>query len=103
MNNNPNYNYVELDERAFSIFLIEGIHFYLDQDPPLRRSSIIDYSMRLWNRWIDMNNEEKRPYIDRAMEELRRLRRYHRADIYRELMRDDIIDDDNHGRRARQN
>lgn len=103
MNNNPNYNYVELDERAFSIFLIEGIHYYLDQDPPLRRSSIIDYCMRLWNRWNDLNNEEKRPFLERAEEELRRLRRYHRADIYRELMRDDILpDDDNHRNRRRQ-
>jgi len=103
MNNNPNYEYVELDERAFAIFLMEGIHFYLEQDPPLRRSSIIDYCMRLWNRWSNMNNEEKRPFIERAREELRRLRRYHRTDIYRDAMRDDILndDDDNRGRRRR--
>jgi hypothetical protein len=52
-----------------------------------------------------MNNEEKRPFLERAEEELRRLRRYHRADIYRQLMRDDILpDDDNHHRRRhRQN
>jgi len=108
MNNNPNFDYVELDERAFAIFLMEGIHFYLDQDPPLRRSSIIDYCMRLWNRWCNMNNDEKRPFVERAREELRRLRRYHRADIYRDAMHDDNINEDDDNRRlarrqARQN
>jgi hypothetical protein len=50
-----------------------------------------------------MNNEEKRPFIERAREELRRLRRYHRTDIYRDAMRDDILNDndDNRGRRRR--
>jgi hypothetical protein len=90
----------EIDERAFAIFLIEGIQYYLDQDPPLRHGSIYDYCGRLWNRWIQMSENEKVPFVDRALEQLRRLRRYRRADIYRDVMRDDI-DEDNTRRRRR--
>lgn len=87
------FSSVEIDERAFAIFLIEGIQYFLDQDPPLRQGSIMDYCSRLWNRWHDMSNQEKMPFRDRAIEELRRLRRYHRVDIYRAAMRDDLIDE----------
>jgi hypothetical protein len=87
------FSQTEVDERAFAIFLMEGIQYYLDQDPPLREGSIIDYCSRLWNRWHQMSNNEKMPFWDRATEELRRLRRYRRADIYRTLMRDDIEDE----------
>ena len=85
-----NFTFIEIDERAFAIFLMEGIQYYLDQDPPLRRDSIMDYCVRLYNRWRQMDEDEKRSFYDRAREELRRLRRYHRADIYREAMRQDI-------------
>ena len=91
----------EIDERAFAIFLMEGIQFYLDQDPPLRHGSIYDYCNRLWNRWNQMSDNEKAPFLDRAVEELRRLRRYRRADIYREVMRDDIVEEDVTRRRGR--
>lgn len=80
---------------------MEGIQYYLDQDPPLRSSSIIDYCMRLWNRWTQMSDAEKAPFVDRAIEELRRLRRYRRADIYRDVMRDDLEDNDINRRRRR--
>ena len=91
----------EVDERAFALFLLEGIQFYLDQDPSLRHGGIIDYCQRLWNRWTQMSDSEKAPFIDRAMEELRRLRRYRRADIYREAMRDDTMEDNDTRRRRR--
>lgn len=91
----------EINERAFAIFLMEGIQFYLDQDPPLRNGSIYDYCGRLWNRWVQMSDNEKAPFVDRAVEELRRLRRYRRADIYREVMRDDILEDNDNRRRNR--
>ncbi len=94
---------VEIDERGFAIFLTEGIHYFLEQDPPLRRSSVIDYCMRLWQRWQQMDDNEKRPFWDRAIDELRRLRRYMRADIYRNAMRDDDVapDDNDRNRRRR--
>ena len=95
------FSHVEVDERAFAIFLIEGIQFFLDQDPQLRRGSIIDYCNRLCNRWNQMSEVEKAPFLARAEEELRRLRRYRRADIYREAMRDDIADADDTRRRRR--
>ncbi len=99
----------EIDERAFAIFLIDGVRYFLDQDPPLRRMSIIDYCQRLWNRWMNMSDEEKMPFRDRAYDELRRLRRYQRADIYRMAMRDEIPEEnpnpthDSQRRRYRQN
>jgi hypothetical protein len=89
----------EIDERAFAIFLTEGIQYYLDQDPPLRHGSIYAYCGRLWNRWLQMSENEKTPFLDRAVEQLRRLRRYRRADIYREVMLDDISEDTDRRRR----
>jgi hypothetical protein len=93
------YNQTEVDERAFGIFLLEGIQFFLDQDPPLRHGSIHEYCNRLWNRWLQMSDAEKRPFLDRAIDDLRRLRRYRRADIYRDAMRDDISHDNDTRRR----
>lgn len=87
-----NFNFQEVDERAFAIFLIEGIYYFLDQDPQLLEGSIIDFCGRLWHRWTRMDNHEKHEFHERAREELRRLRRYGRADIYREAMRNDIPD-----------
>ena len=84
------FSQVEIDERAFAIFLMDGIQYFLDQDPPLRQGSIMDYCSRLWTRWHDMSHAEKQPFLERAIEELRRLRRFHRADIYRSVMRDEI-------------
>lgn len=97
----------EIDERAFAIFMMDGVRYYLDQDPPLRRMSVIEYCQRLWNRWITMSDDEKMPFRDRAYDELRRLRRYQRADIYRMVMREEEIDNnptrDAYRRRAHQN
>ncbi len=84
-----NFTHVEIDERAFAIFLMEGIQYFLDQDPPLQEGAIMTYCNRLWQRWQQMTNNEKNPFWDRAVEELRRLRRYRRADIYRSVMRDE--------------
>jgi hypothetical protein len=97
-----NFTHVEIDERAFSIFLIEGIRYFLEQDPPLQEGSIIHYCTRLWQRWQQMTQNEKNPFWDRAVDELRRLRRYQRADIYRSVMREeppDINDIDRNRRR----
>lgn len=96
------FSTIEIDERAFAIFLLEGIQYFLEQDPPLRHGSIIDYCNRLWNRWLQMSNNEKMPFLDRAIDELRRLRRYRRVDIYRSILRDDIEPDETQrGRRRR--
>jgi hypothetical protein len=97
------FNYTEVDERAFAIFLMEGLHYFLDQDPSLRRCSVIDYCQRLWNVWDEMSDDEKRTFRDRARDELRRLRRYHRADIYRSAMRDQIPEVDDTRRNRNRN
>ncbi len=96
-----NERFDELDERGFAIFLMEGIHYFLEQDPPLRRGSIIEYCSRLWNRWVQMSDDEKHPFIERAREELRRLRRYQRADIYRSVMREENPTQDGNDRNRR--
>lgn len=93
------YTPAEIDERAFSIFMIEGIYFYLEQDPPLRNGSIIDYCHRCWNRWTQMSRDEKTPFYDRARDELRRLRRNRRNDIYRSIIREDGFDENDPTRR----
>jgi hypothetical protein len=87
------FSQAEVDERAYAIFLVEGIQYFLDQDPPLREGSILSYCERLWNRWRQMSQSEKIPFLDRAVDELRRLRRYHRHDIYRSLIRDEFNDE----------
>lgn len=95
------FTQAELDERAYAIFLVEGIQYFLEQDPPLREGAIIDYCHRLWNRWNQMSQNEKMPFLDRAADELRRLRRYRRADIYRSIMRDEMNDNDETRHRRR--
>ena len=97
------FSQVEVDERAYAIFLMEGIQYFLEQDPPLHEGSILNYCERLWGRWRQMSRNEKLPFIDRAIDELHRLRRYHRHDIYRSLMRDDFIDDTRRRGNPRQN
>ena len=81
-------NHTEVDERAFAIFLMDGLYYFLQQDSPLRHGHIIDYCNRLGVRWQQMTEAEKELYWDRAVEELRRIRRYSHVDIYREAMRD---------------
>ena len=95
------FSHTEIDERAFAIFLIEGIHFFLEQDPPLRQGCIIDYCERLWQRWQQMSNSEKEPFWDRAIDELRRLRRFRRSDIYRSVLREGLDTPDEVQRRRR--
>ncbi len=101
MTTTDTFTHTEIDERAFAIFMIEGIYYYLDQDPPLQEGSIIGYCHRLWLRWQQMDRNEKTSFWDRALEELRRLRRFQRADIYRSVMRDNIPDNDDTPHRRR--
>jgi hypothetical protein len=83
------FSQTEIDERAFGLFLVEGIEFFLEQDPPLRHGSVDAYATRLWNHWIQMSENDKAPFIDRVIAELRRMHRYRYSDIYRDLMHDD--------------
>jgi hypothetical protein len=101
--NSHDFTQIEIDERAYAIFLMEGIQYFLDQDPSLHQGSIQAYCSRLWNRWHDMSQNEKTPFYDRAIDELHRLRRYRRADIYRSIMRDDNNPDETQTRRRNNN
>ena len=68
------YTQEELDERAFAIFLRQGILYFLDQDSVLRQGTMIEYSHRLYQTWLQMQSGEKTAYIRRAREDLEKLR-----------------------------
>ena len=84
----------EIDERAFAIFLLDGIYYLLQQDVQLRNEYMINFCNRLWHRWVHLPESEKDPYWDRAAEELRRLRRNSGANVFREVLRDTLPDND---------
>lgn len=98
MTSNP-IHHVEMDERAFGIFLLDGLYYLLQQDIPLRHGYLIEFCNRLWMRWQQMPDSEKESYWERAADEIRRMRRNSRVDIYREVMRDNPDNDDHHHRR----
>ena len=87
MTSNP-ISHAEVDERAFANFLMDGIYYLLQQDIPLHHEYIINFCNNLWRRWRQMSDNEKDMYWERAMEELRRIRRYSNTHIYRDVMRD---------------
>lgn len=86
------YSYSDVEERAFALFLLDGLQFYLEQNPRLRHTSIHDFCNRLWSRWNDepnrMTDDEKNVFRQRAREELQRLRRPQHIAIYRSLISD---------------
>lgn len=64
----------EIDERAFGLFLREGIQYFLQQDPPLQRGNVIQYSHRLYQIWIQMSQDEKSSYLRKAHQDVETLR-----------------------------
>lgn len=64
----------EIDERAFALFLRQGVLYFLDEDPPLQRGNVIQYSHRLYQIWIQMSQDEKSLYLRRAHQDLETLR-----------------------------
>ena len=86
------YSEAHVEERAFAIFLVDGLQFYLEQNPRLRHTSIHDFCNRLWSRWNDeanrMTDDEKNIFRRRAREELRRIRSLQHTTIYRSAMSD---------------
>ena len=98
MTSNP-IQHVEIDERAFAIFLLDGLYYLLQQDFPFRNGYIIEFCNRLWVRWQQMSDDEKDTYWERAADEIRRMRRNSRVDIYRDIMRDNPDPDDHHRHR----
>lgn len=55
----------------------------MNQDPDLDHGSVLRYTNRLWQSWLQMSTEEKTPYVSRAREELRRLLGESRTDLFR--------------------
>ena len=86
------YSEAHVEERAFAIFLVDGVQFYLEQNTRLRHTSIHDFCNCLWSRWNDepnrMTDDEKNIFREREREELRRFRRIQHMTIYRSAMSD---------------
>lgn len=81
------YTSEEVDERAFAMFLRQGILYFLDQDPVLHQGEVLLYASRLRQTWIQMSQEQKSHYVLRAREELNRLRGDPATDLFRGAMR----------------
>ena len=80
--------YEELDERAFAIFVRQGLEYSMNSDPSLDHGWVVQYLNRLWNLWLQMTTEEKTPYHSLAREELRRVLAENRTDLFRAAIRD---------------
>ena len=81
-----NPNEIEIDQRAFTLFLVDGIYYLLDQNIQLCHEDMLGFCRRLSNRWIELPESEKDPYRERATEELRRLRRNSPTNVFRDAL-----------------
>lgn len=96
------YNYTEVDERAFILFMQDGIEYFLASDPILHHMAMIEYIQRLHRRWIQMDNQEKDPFMERARTQMRELRQQLRSEyLYRSILRH-MSDQDTHRNRNQQ-
>jgi hypothetical protein len=77
----------EVDERAFAMFLRQGILYFLDQDPVLRHGDVILCASHLRQTWIQMSSQAKAHFLLRAREELNRLRGDPTSEIFRSVLR----------------
>lgn len=80
---NQRYDTRDVDGRGLSIYIIEGLRYYLSDDPILGQYTIPAYLQSLVRRWNTLEDMEKEPWLERAREELRELRyrteeQYHR-------------------------
>ncbi len=65
MTSNPNTS-EQLDERAFLLFLQEGLKSLLERSTALRRNDVLTYSSWLYNEWSQMSPNRKDPYVEQA-------------------------------------
>ena len=71
---NPRYDNRDVDGRGLSIYIIEGLRYYLSDDPILGEFTIPAYIQTLVRRWDRLSDIEKEPWLERAREEIRELR-----------------------------
>ncbi len=76
-NNNNRYDGRDVDGRGLSIYVIEGLRYYLNDDPILGEYTIPAFLQSLVRRWNTLTLQEKEPWLERAREEIRELRYRH--------------------------
>lgn len=67
-----NDNTLELNERAFTFFVEEGLQYYRRNNHQFRLYSAYNYIHSLYHQWTDMNEQQKEPYLESAREDMRR-------------------------------
>jgi hypothetical protein len=65
MTSNPNAS-DQLDERAFLLFLQEGLKNLLERSTALRRNDVLTFSSWLYNEWSQLSPNRKDLYIEQA-------------------------------------
>jgi hypothetical protein len=65
MTSNPNAT-DDLDERAFLVFLQEGLKNLLERSTALRRNDVLTFSSWLYNEWSQMSLNQKDLYREQA-------------------------------------
>ena len=65
MTSNPNTS-DQLDERAFLLFLQEGLKNLLERSTALRRNDVLTFSSWLYNEWSQLSPNRKDLYIEQA-------------------------------------
>ncbi len=55
-----------LNERAFLLFLIDGLQYYQRYAQPIHQGSVMDYTNGLHYRWQQMPLSEKEPYFNQV-------------------------------------
>jgi hypothetical protein len=77
---------VEVDERAFGIFLSKGLAFLLEEDLHIEHGDLLQYMNRLWRTWVQMTTLEKEVYLASAREQLARLRGQRSDHLFRRAL-----------------
>lgn len=88
--NNNHYDARDVDGRGLSIYIIEGLRYYLNDDPILGEYTIPSFIQSLFRRWSTLTLQEKEPWLERAREEIRELR-YRTEDQHRRRRRRSFI------------
>ena len=74
---------VELDERAFAIYLREALQHLLDSSLRIHPCYIMEFNGRMYNGWVSMNPNHKDPYLQQAREQMEQIQR---TQLYRTVV-----------------
>ena len=74
-----------MDERAFLIFLTDGLRYFQMHAQPTHQGAVMDYCNGLSYRWRQMGEFEKEPYYNQVREQMHNTRHINLA-IYQSLL-----------------